>query len=122
VNERFQTAALVPPPPGKHWVQRRFHRYHVDVRLRARLYMDDFLVCALDGQCRELSTGGLGARLSTQLRVGETVLFELAPSVSAYGRVRYVNGFYHGVEFTLLKDAARGHINRLCGALDQPPR
>lgn len=118
MNERFQTTQPDPPPPGKHWVQRRFHRYPVDVRLRARVYMDDFLVCTFDGQCRELSTGGLGAQLSTQLRVGETVLFEFAPSVGAYGRVRYVSGFYHGVEFTLLKDAARGHITRICGSLD----
>lgn len=115
---RFETVVPAPPPPGKHWIQRRHHRYPVDVRLRAKVYMDEYLVCTLDGQCKELSCAGLGAQLSTQLRVGETVYFELAPSVTAYGRVRYVIGFYHGVEFTLLKDAARAHITRLCCALD----
>lgn len=84
--------------------------------------MDDCLVVTLDGRCRELSCGGLGTQLSSQLRVGETVLFELGPSVNAYGRVRFVNGFYHGVEFILLKDAARAHISRLCSALDPPAR
>jgi hypothetical protein len=44
------------------------------------------------------------------------VQVELARAVTAYATVRYVNGFYHGLEFTLVRDQARGYIDKLCDA------
>src|SRR5687767_1535220 len=93
---------------------RRYQRYPTDTRVRVRVYLDEYLVSTFDGRCRQLARGGMGAQLPDQLRVGDCVLIELARAVSAYATVRYVNGFYHGFEFTLVRENARGYIDKIC--------
>jgi len=95
-------------------LERRYQRYPTDTPLRVRVYLDEYLTSTLVGRCREVARGGLGAQLPDQLRVGDSVLVELARAVTAYASVRYVNGFYHGLEFTLVRDAARCYIDKLC--------
>ena len=91
----------------------------MDLPFRARLFIDESLVSTLSGRCRELGRGGMGAHLRDPLRVGETALIELSRSVSTYGVVRFVNGSYHGFEFTLMQPSARTYVDRICDECDR---
>ena len=93
---------------------RRYQRYKTDAKVRVRVYLDEYLTTTMNGRCCELARGGLGAQLPDQLRVGDSVLIEMARAVSAYATVRFVNGFYHGFEFTLVRENARGYIDKVC--------
>lgn len=95
-------------------LERRYQRYRTDTPVRVRVYIDEYLTSTMVGRCREVARGGLGAQLPDQLRIGDCVVVELARAVTAYATVRYVNGFYHGMEFTLVRDNARGYIDKLC--------
>ena len=97
-------------------LKRRYQRYATDSPVRVKVYLDEYLTSTLVGRCREVARGGLGAQLPDQLRVCDSVQVELARAVTAYATVRYVNGFYHGLEFTLVRDQARGYIDKLCDA------
>jgi hypothetical protein len=103
----------------RHWIERRYRRYKVDLPFRARLFIDESMVTNLTGRCRELGRGGLGAQLRDPLRVGETALIELSRSVSTYGVVRYVKGNYHGFEFILMQNAARAHVDKMCASCEE---
>ncbi len=111
---------------------RRFPRYSLDRALNVVVFWDDIAVRTLHGRCRVVGEGGLGARISDQLYIGDVVRLELQPAVRTYGSVRSVQGHEHGFEFLFIDEGQRSAIKRLCdtcakeaaeaAALSPPPR
>jgi hypothetical protein len=94
--------------------ERRYQRHKVESKLRLHVFVDEDSSTLVHGRACELGRGGLGAVLSTQLRPGETVYLESALLFSAYATVRYTKGFYHGLEFTMLRQNDRTRVDALC--------
>lgn len=104
-------------PSPRSWPQRRFPRYALDRPLLAHLYCEESSALTYRGRCRVLSEGGIGAALAEQLPVGEVVTLELSPTLKVYGAVRFLQGFYHGFEFVMLRDRQKEAIKTMCANL-----
>lgn len=108
------------PAIGRQWTQRRYRRYPVDAQLRMHIFLDEDCTMLVHGRCHELGRGGLGVMLSTQLRSGESVWLETM-AFRGYATVRYNKGWYHGLEFTLLRQNDRARVDTLCDSLSRGP-
>ncbi len=107
--ERDQgTATTTAKPPAQtDWRRhRRFNRYKLDIRV-VIVREQDGKQEVLNGRCRHLGEGGLGAILAGELPKNEfvTVEFTLPGQTQAMRMravVRYRHGFHHGFEFLTL--------------------
>jgi hypothetical protein len=102
-------------------VPRRFERYAVDVRLAVTLTRDG-KETVLRGRSRDICSGGVGATLSGDLALGETVMLEMTlPALREPLRtpaiVRFRSGFQCGLEFSGLTSEQRDDLKRLCMGL-----
>ena len=97
-------------------LKRRYPRYSIDKPVVAYRAYEDMKI-GIRGHWKTFGEGGLGARMSEQLRSGEVIAFELSPTLRVYAAVRYCQAFYHGFEFVLLKDRQKAEIARMCNEL-----
>ena len=97
-------------------LKRKYPRYTMDKPVVAYRAYEDMKI-GIRGQWQTFGEGGLGARMSEQLRSGEVIAFELSPTLRVYAAVRYCQAFYHGFEFVLLKDRQKAEIARMCREL-----
>ncbi|HKT24924.1 MAG TPA: PilZ domain-containing protein [Terriglobales bacterium] len=97
-------------------LKRRYPRYTMDKPVVAYRAYEDMKI-GIRGQWQTFGEGGLGARMSEQLRSGEVIAFELSPTLRVYAAVRYCQAFHHGFEFVLLKDRQKAEIARMCREL-----
>ena len=97
-----------------HLVERRYCRYRIDQPVAALQYWDESRTRTIEGRCHSISEGGLGARFSDQLRVGEMVLIQISPTLRVYAVVRNMAGFDHGLEFVLMRGVQRKAMADLC--------
>lgn len=96
---------------------RRFPRYHINRPLKATIYWEDNPIRKLYGRAVMVGEGGLGARLTDQLYLGEVVRLEMPPVPALYAMVRNTRGTEHGFEFLYSRDGQRRAINELCAAV-----
>jgi PilZ domain len=107
-----------PPPPAR---PRRYPRFPLDTRVQVRMFQGgEFSSCW--GHSTELGEDGIGATLTGELEIGETVSLEIPLPLSAYplkvrGLVRYRRGLRYGFEFLALDDAQRDTLHRVCEML-----
>ncbi len=101
--------------------ERRWNRFHIQVRVRVSVTRAGGNVLVY-GQGTDISEGGMGIFVATELNAGETVSIEL---MLPYSRdklmlravVRSRNGFRYGVEYLGPSAYERELINRTCTAL-----
>ena len=96
---------------------RRFPRYLINRSLKATVYWEDNPVRKLHGRAVVVGEGGLGARLTDQLYLGEVVRLEMPPMPALYAMVRNKRGTEHGFEFLYSRDGQRQAISELCAAV-----
>ncbi|SRR5579871_1699687 len=114
---------LAPTRPGKTGAGhiRRFPRFAIDVRLRARMFQNgEFQTCW--GHSTEIGQDGIGATLTGELATGEIVSLEVPLPLSPYplkvrAIVRYRQGLRYGFEFLTLSDSQRDMLRRVCEVL-----
>ena len=124
--ERDQgTATTIAKSPGQtDWRRhRRFNRYKLDIRVLIAREVDGKPE-VLNGRCRHLGEGGLGAVLAGELPVNETVNVEFTlpgrtQPMRMRALVRYRHGFHHGFEFLTLSLAQLETIRQAARTL--PP-
>jgi hypothetical protein len=95
-------------------MKRRFNRFMVDKPVTVVREWPDAETITIPGQCYVMGEGGLGARMTQELRVGEVVWLQLSAGLRVYGAVRNQRGFAYGFEFVLVRDNQRDAIQRLC--------
>jgi hypothetical protein len=96
---------------------RRFPRYLINRSLNATVYWEDNPVRKLHGRAVVVGEGGVGARLSDQLYLGEVVRLEMPPMPALYAMVRNTRGTEHGFEFLYSRDGQRQAISELCATV-----
>ena len=85
-------------------IQRRWKRFHVEMRLKVFLLKDGPQKFTF-GQGSDISEGGLAAYIPLELHPGETVAMEFIfpnskHSIRVIAQVRNKNGFRYGMEYT----------------------
>jgi len=106
-RDQGTATAIAKPPAHTDWRRhRRFNRYQLDIRL-VIVREQDGKQETLNGRCRHLGEGGLGAVLAGELPANEVVTLEFAlpghtQSMRMRALVRYRHGFHHGFEFLAL--------------------
>ena len=98
-------------------LSRRFPRYIIDRPEKAILYWDDQPIRRLHGRAFMVGEGGLGAKLTDQLYLGEVVCLEMPPIPAIYAMVRNTRGTEHGFEFLYSRDGQRRAVTELCAAV-----
>ena len=98
-------------------LSRRFPRYPIDRPVKATVYWEDQPIRKLYGRAFMVGEGGLGARLTDQLYLGEVVSLELPPMPAVYAMVRSTRGTEHGFEFLYSRDGQRRAVTELCAAV-----
>jgi PilZ domain len=112
---------LAPAAPSKPANSRRYPRYRHDTRLQVRMFQaGEFSTCW--GHSTEIGEDGIGATLTGELAVGETVTLEIPLLLSPYplkvrALVRYRQGLRYGFEFLALDDLQRDTLHRVCAML-----
>ena len=101
---------------------RRFPRYAVNRPLKATVYWEDQPIRKLHGRALVVGEGGLGARLTDQLYLGEVVRLEMPPMPAVYATVRNTRGTEHGFEFLYSRDGQRRAVSELCAAVAEEQR
>jgi hypothetical protein len=101
---------------------RRFPRYSIDRPLKAIVYWEDQPIRKVHGRAVMVGEGGLCARLTDQLYLGEVVRLELPPVPALYAMVRNTRGTEHGFEFLYSRDGQRRAVNELCVAMAEEQR
>jgi len=96
---------------------RRFPRYIVNRPLQATVYWEDQPIRKLHGRAVVVGEGGLGAKLTDQLYLGEVVRLEMPPMPAVYAMVRNTRGTEHGFEFLYSRDGQRRAVSELCAAV-----
>jgi hypothetical protein len=96
---------------------RRFPRYMINRPVKATVYWEDNPIRKIHGRAVMVGEGGLGARLTDQLYLGEVVRLEMAPMPPLYAMVRNTRGTEHGFEFLYSRDGQRQAITELCAAV-----
>ena len=96
---------------------RRFPRYIVNRPLQATVYWEDQPIRKLHGRALVVGEGGLGAKLTDQLYLGEVVRLEMPPMPAVYAMVRNTRGTEHGFEFLYSRDGQRRAVSELCAAV-----
>ena len=101
---------------------RRFPRYAVNRPLKATVYWEDQPIRKLDGRALVVGEGGMGARLTDQLYLGEVVRLEMPSMPPLFGMVRSMRGTEHGFEFLYSREGQRRAVSALCAsvAAEQP--
>lgn len=98
---------IAKPPAHTDWRRhRRFNRYKLDIRV-VIIREQDGKQEVLNGRCRHVGEGGLGAVLAGELPSNEVVTLEFtlpgqAQAMRMRAMVRYRRGFQHGFEFLAL--------------------
>lgn len=100
---------------------RRFTRHRLDARIQLSVFRDGNTV-SIWGRTSELGQDGVGATLSTELKVGEVVSMEFPiPVPPYYMRVRaisrYCEGLRCGFEFLIVTEEQRETLRRTCEVL-----
>ena len=105
------TFTFIPPKsaPTDWRRHRRFTRYKLDIRVSI-IRDNDGKKETLNGRCRHLGQGGLGAILAGELSANEVVSLEFtlpgqSQSMQIRAAVRQRHGFHHGFEFLALSPA-----------------
>ncbi len=96
---------------------RRFPRYLINRPVKATVYWEDNPIRKLHGRAVVVGEGGLGARLTDQLYLGEVVRLEMPPVPALYAMVRNTRGTEHGFEFLYSRYGQRRAVNELCAAV-----
>ena len=98
------TFTVIPPKTAPDWRRhRRFNRYKLDIRV-VIMRENGGVKETLNGRCRHLGEGGLGAVLAGELPIGEAVSLEFTlpghkEPMRMRATVRHRHGFHHGFEF-----------------------
>ena len=124
--ERDQgTATTIAKPPAQtDWRRhRRYNRYKLDIRV-VIVREQDGKQEVLNGRCRHVGEGGLGAVLAGELPANEVVTVEFtlpghAQAMRLRALVRYRHGFHHGFEFLALSPAQLETLRKSAATL--PP-
>ena len=100
---------------------RRFPRFPMDVRIQLQVFREGTRSQCW-GRTTELGQDGIGATVTGDLQVGETVSLEIPLPLSAYplkvrAVVRYSNGLHYGFEFLTLTTEQRDRLQRVCHML-----
>jgi hypothetical protein len=112
---------LAPTAPPQGAGNRRYPRFPLDTRLQVRMFQgEEFSTCW--GHSMELGEDGIGATLTGELEIGETVTLEIPLLLSTYplkmrAVVRYRIGLRYGFEFLALDDLQRDTLHRVCQIL-----
>ncbi len=102
---------------------RRFNRYKLDIRVTVTRGIESKRE-VVNGRCRHLGEGGLGAILAGELPVNEPVGLEFTlpghnDPLKMRAAVRYRHGFHHGFEFLTLAPSQLETIRKVAKSL--PP-
>lgn len=102
----------------KNWaVERRWHRYKVDLRLKVILQTSGPGRNFTFAQGSDVSEGGMAAYIPAELQVGEVVSVEFqlpytTENVVVKAEVRNKNGFRYGLEYVLISDEHRELLSK----------
>lgn len=116
-RDQGKTTTIAKSPPQTDWRRhRRFNRYKLDIRV-AIVRQVDGKQETLNGRCRHLGEGGLGAVLAGELPANEIVTVEFTlpgqgEPMRMRALVRYRHGFHHGFEFLTLSLAQLENIRK----------
>jgi hypothetical protein len=100
---------------------RRFPRFALDTRMQVRMFqVGEFQSCW--GRSTELGEDGIGATLTGEIAIGETVCLTIPLPLSPYplevrAVVRYRQGLHYGFEFLTVNQTQRDMIRRVCEML-----
>jgi PilZ domain len=102
--------------------KRRFPRYRTNLPLTVPFRERD-----LEGRCKQIAEGGLGAFLPEPVPVGSVVLLQLVvptypTELHVQAVIRYQIGFQHGLEFLSLNEGERLAIRQFCRELPSASR
>lgn len=98
---------------------RRFPRYPIDRPINATVYWEDHPIRKIHGRGFMIGQGGVGARLTDALYIGEIVKLEIPPMLAIYAAVRNNRGTEHGFEFLYSRDGQRRAVQQLCAIEEQ---
>jgi hypothetical protein len=101
--------------------QRRFSRSRFDVRIHVAVFREGVTTTCW-GRTSELSMDGIGATLSSELRVGEVVSLEfpipLPPHIiKVRAIVRYSDGLRCGLQFLVVTNEQKRLLHEVCVVL-----
>ncbi len=105
-------------------MKRHYPRVAADLPMVATVVGDQD-VAALQGRCKVVSEGGLGAILPGQIPLGDVVLLELhfpnsPETIRVRAAVRHSRRPHYGLEFLTLSEEARRVIARYCDLRSRP--
>jgi c-di-GMP-binding flagellar brake protein YcgR len=101
--------------------RRRWTRYNVDVKLRARVKSGG-ASRMVHGRGSDISIGGMAIYLAAEMVVGETVEMEVelpysSTAIQMVAVVRSRRSYQYGVEFMNPSASVRSAIQRACSSL-----
>jgi c-di-GMP-binding flagellar brake protein YcgR len=102
--------------------RRRWHRYHIDVSLRATVRSGD-LVKTVHGRGNDLGRGGLAAYIAIELSVDDVVDLQItlpysSAPITVSAIVRNRNSYCYGMQFLTITPAQQNEIERCCRSLE----
>jgi len=105
----------------QHARERRFKRYPYDVRAEVAVFRDGEIT-RLWGRTNEIAEDGLGATVTSELKLGEVVSVEFPIPIpprmmKLRAIVRYSHGLRCGFEFLILTAEQRETMRQLCDSL-----
>ena len=100
-----------PPVTADARCERRWERSKIDVRIRVTFSVGSATE-QIEGQGHDVSEGGMGTYIPTELKTGDNVVVELVrrygqPRISFSAKVSNRNGFRYGLQFVGVEDDQR---------------
>ena len=120
-NPKWRIWIERPRTSGIQAYQRRFSRYHLDVRIQVSVFREG-VTTTYWGRTSALGQDGIGVTLSGQLQAGEVVSLEfpipLPPHVMKLRAVvRYSEGLSCGFEFLVMTSEQKLMLHQVCVVL-----